>query len=89
MSYVTTSLATQSAIASANNAQSAIISANQGMQDLARGGGDIKAVQQKEKQLMMQKQRAELEAKVAQAKKEALKKKEAKEKESKKLNYLA
>ena len=89
MSYVTTSIASQSAIASANNAQSAIISANQGMMDLARGGGDIRAIQAKEQALVQQKQRAELEAKVAEAKKKALREKEAKENKTSKLNYLA
>ena len=91
MSYVTSALASQQATASAHNAQSAIISANQSMQNLARGGGDIKAIHQKEQMLSQQKLRAELEAKTAEAKKKALKEKEAKEKAKKanKLNYLA
>ena len=91
MSYVISSIASQQATISANNAQASAMSASQGMQNLARGGGDIKAIQAKEQALVQQKQRAELEAKVAAEKKKALKEKEAKEKAKKanKLNYLA
>ena len=72
MGMVTQSLARQSAILRSANAQAAIIGANQGIQDLARNGGDISAVAAKERSLLMQKEQAELQKKAADAEKKAL-----------------
>ena len=82
MSYITSSLARQSAIINSNNAEMAAIRANQGLQDLAKSGsGDMKALAQKELQLQLEKEQAEVKAKAAKAEAEALK--------NKKLNYYA
>ena len=82
MSYITSSLARQSAIINSNNAEMAAIRANQGLQDLAKSGSkDLTAVAQKELQLELEKEQAEVKAKVAKAEAEALK--------NRKLNYYA
>ena len=74
MSYVTQSLARQSAIINSHAAK--VISASQSLQDLAaNGGSDIRALHQKELQLQLQKEQAELKAKVAKEQKKALDKK--------------
>ena len=75
MSYVTQSLARQRAL-SDSYAQAQAINAGQALQDLAaNGGNDMRALHQKELQLQLQKEQAELKAKVAKEQKKALDKK--------------
>ena len=75
MSYVTQSLARQRALLD-SYAQAQAINASQALQDLAaNGGSDMRALHQKELQLQLQKEQAELKAKVAKEQKKALDKK--------------
>ena len=79
MSFITQSLARQSAILNQSNAEMQAIRASQNLQDLAANGGkDIRAVAEREKQLLLQKEQAELKAKVARAQKDSLKTKKNK-----------
>ena len=79
MSFITQSLARQSAILNQSNAEMQAIRASQNLQDLAANGGkDIRAIAEREKQLLLQKEQAELKAKVARAQKDSLKTKKNK-----------
>lgn len=79
MSYVTQSLARQSAILAQSNAEMQAIKASQNLQDLAANGGkDLRAIAEKEKQILLQKEQAELKAKVARTQKDSLKTKKNK-----------
>ena len=75
MTSIAQSLARQNAIINQSNAQMEAIRASQSLQDLAGSRGDMKALHQKELQLQLQKEQAELKAKVAREQKKALDKK--------------
>ena len=79
---IAASLAAQSAIINRSNAEMAAIRASEGMQSLAGSGMSPQAAAQKELQLQMDKERAEVQRAAGQAEEEALKK-------NNKLNYLA
>ena len=85
---MTTSLAIQSAIMRANNAEMAAIRESQAEQDLLNHAkpGDFDSIARKEAHLDAQRLRAETKAKAAKAELEALEKKESKRK---KLDTLA
>jgi len=75
---LTTSLATQSMILRANQAEMAAIRANQAQQDLIGSNGDFNSIARKEAQIEQEKLRAQTNARVAKAQKEALKSKRRK-----------
>lgn len=76
MSMITASMARQSAIINANQAQLSIIKANQAQQDLINApyGKNLSAVAKKEAQIEAQKEMAKTKAQVANAQKKALNK---------------
>lgn len=78
MSFITASLARQSAIARANQAEMDAIRASQAQQSLIGKSGNLADISRKETQLQIKKEQAELKAKVAKAEAEALKKKKSK-----------
>ena len=71
---ITTSLAAQSAIMSANRAELDAIRANQAQQNLAFSpNGNLDSISRRETALEMQKERAKTQAQVARAQQKALK----------------
>lgn len=70
---IAASLAAQSAIINANNAEMAAIRASQAQQSLIGRGGDFNSIARKDAQLELEKERASTQAKIARAQKNALK----------------
>lgn len=76
MSYVTQSLARQSAIANQNRAEMAAIKASAAQQSLLNSRSrDLSALAKKDLRLQLNKERAELQARAARAQRDTLKKK--------------
>ncbi len=84
MGYVTNSLARQSAIANLNNAQAAIIRGNEAQQGLLNSSMSPDSIAKKENQIETDRIKAETQAKVAKAQKDALDKDK-----NRKLNLMA
>ncbi len=75
---ITASLARQSAIMRANNAEMAAIRASQAQQNLIGQRGNLDSISRKETQLQLEKERVAVKAKAAKAEAEALKKRKSK-----------
>lgn len=76
MSYITQSLARQSAIANQNRAEMAAMKASAAQQSLLNSRStNLSALAKKDLQLQLDKEKAELQARVAKAQRDSLKKK--------------
>ncbi len=74
---LTSSLATQSAIMRANQAEAAIIRSNQAQQDLIGRGGSYNSISRRESQIETERIKAQTQARASRAELKALKKKKS------------
>lgn len=82
---IAASLATQSAIIRANNAEMAPIRASEAQQSLVGRGGDFNSIARRDAQLEMAKEKASTQAKIARTQRDSLKNKNKRNK----IDYMA